>query len=48
LDEAVVDGGVVPVRGDLLVARAVFEAAVVGFVDAEEGAQDVVGWRGGG
>ena len=43
LHEAVVDGGVVPVFGDLLVARAVFEAAVVGFVDAEEGAQDFVG-----
>jgi len=34
---------VVPVFGDLFVARAVFEAAVVGFVDAEEGSQDFVG-----
>jgi hypothetical protein len=44
LHEAVVDGGVVPVLRDLLVADAVFEAAVVGFVDAEEGAEDFVGW----
>jgi hypothetical protein len=44
LREAVVDGGVVPVLRDLLVADAVFEAAVVGFVDAEEGAEDLVGW----
>lgn len=46
LHEAVVDGRVVPVLGDLLVAHAVFEAAVVGDVDAEEGAQDFVGWDG--
>lgn len=44
LNEAVVDGSVVPVLWDLLVALSVLKGAVAAVVNAEEGLQNLMCW----
>lgn len=44
LNEAVVDGSMVPVLWDLLVALSVLKGAVAVVADAEEGLQDLMRW----